>query len=46
MKKLQIIIFLGRGVEEISDCATNKIKSPGSPPTLNNSAYSSQKEDF
>lgn len=33
--------FLGCSVEKNSECATNEKRLPGSPPTANNSAYSS-----
>ena len=41
MEKFQIILFSGCSFEENSDCATNEVSPPGSPPTPDNSAYSS-----
>ena len=41
MQKFQRILLLGCIVKENSDCATNEMSSPRSPPTPNNLAYSS-----
>ena len=37
MQKCYIIPFLGCSVEKNSECATNEMRLPGSPPTANNS---------
>ena len=37
MQKCYIIPFLGCSVEKNSECATNEMQLPGSPPTANNS---------